>query len=102
MIDNDLIVGWKALAAYFHRSEKTLRRWTKRYDLPVVKLGRSIYCSKIGIAFHFEKQASYQRAKLAAVAATRRGASAETMNDFAREQMGATIRAGLAARISNG
>ena len=100
MNDDDLLIGWKAVARYFNRSEKTLRRWHKKYDLPIVKLGRSIYCSKIGLAFTFDRQAAYQRAQRAAVAATARGAKADVMNDFARAQIGATLRAGLAARVA--
>jgi hypothetical protein len=102
MNDDDLLIGWKAVARYFNRGEKTMRRWHRKYDLPIVKLGRSIYCSKIGLAFMFDRLAAYQRAHRASVAAMAKGAPAEVMNDFARAQAGAAIRARLADRMANG
>ncbi len=100
MNDDDLIIGWKAVAKYFNRGEKTMRRWHRKYDLPIVKLGRSIYCSKIGLAFTFDRIASYQRAHFASVAVTaRKVAPPEVLNDFQRAQMGAMLRAKLAEQV---
>jgi hypothetical protein len=100
--DTDIIHGWKGIARHFGRSERTMRRWHRRYDLPIVRLGKSIFSSKLAVAFFVERQAAYQRAHRASIAAMAKGAKPEVMNDFARSQMGAAIRAQLAARMANG
>jgi hypothetical protein len=100
--DGDMLIGWKAVARHFNRSERTVRRWHRQHSLPICKLGKSIYSSKLAIAFTIDRIAAYQRAHRASLAATARGAKPEVLNDFARAQAGAALRAQLAARMANG
>lgn len=39
--DSDLLVGWREIADYCRVSIDTVKRWHKRLELPIVRVGKS-------------------------------------------------------------
>jgi hypothetical protein len=98
VIDEDIVIGWRAIGRLFGRSERHARRLHRRYGLPVFKLGKSVYCSRIAVGLWSLNLAAKQRADLIARAAAVRPQVA-TMDAFIRAQAGQMSRARLAMAV---
>jgi hypothetical protein len=66
--------------------------------LPIFKIGKSVYCSKIAVGLWSINLAAKQHAEWSARAAAARP-TAGAMNDFVRSQMGQMLRARLAMAV---
>lgn len=54
-VADDILEGWKEIAAHLNMSVSNAHDYEKRSGLPVLRMGRRVYASKSAIAAWFQQ-----------------------------------------------